>query len=92
MLGLLSTGSIIFIYIFWELVGLSSYLLIGFGDSKMKQPSACSKAFITNRVGDFGFFLGILMLFITYNSFDLFYIFDQIGAAKVSTHWVVKCG
>jgi len=95
MLGLLSTGSIIFIYIFWELVGLSSYLLIGFWGFKDEAASACSKAFITNRVGDFGFFLGILMLFITYNSFDLFYIFDQIGAGKYplgSEMWLTVTG
>ncbi len=79
MLGLISTGSIMFIYIFWELVGLSSYLLIGFWGYKDEAASACSKAFITNRVGDFGFFLGILMLFITYRSFDLFYIFGEVA-------------
>ena len=82
MLGLISTGSIMFIYIFWELVGLSSYLLIGFWGYKDEAAAACSKAFITNRVGDFGFFLGILMLFITYRSFDLFYIFAEVAKGQ----------
>lgn len=82
MLGLVSTGSIMFIYIFWELVGLSSYLLIGFWGYKDEAASACSKAFITNRVGDFGFFLGILMLFITYRSFDLFFIFGEVAKGQ----------
>lgn len=95
MLGLVSTGSILFIYIFWELVGLSSYLLIGFWGYKDEAADACSKAFITNRVGDFGFFLGVLTLFITYRSFDLFYIFGEIAKGSYpygSEVWLTVAG
>ncbi len=95
MLGLLSTGSIMFIYIFWELVGLSSYLLIGFWGYKDEAANACSKAFITNRVGDFGFFLGILMLFITYGTFSLTDIFRMISEGQYplgSEMWLTVTG
>ena len=49
-------------FIFWELVGVSSYLLIGFWFEKPSAGDAAKKAFITNRLGDFGFLLGILMV------------------------------
>ena len=65
MLGLVLSESFFFIYIFWELVGLSSYLLIGFWFEKKSAADACKKAFITNRVGDFGFLIGILIIFAT---------------------------
>ena len=49
-------------FIFWELVGVSSYLLIGFWFEKPSAGDAAKKAFIVNRLGDFGFLLGILMV------------------------------
>jgi len=49
-------------FIFWELVGVSSYLLIGFWFEKPSAGDAAKKAFITNRLGDFGFLAGILMV------------------------------
>jgi NADH-quinone oxidoreductase subunit L len=62
MLGLVVSPSLYQMYIFWELVGLCSYLLIGFYYTKPSANQACKKAFVVNRVGDFGMFLGILFL------------------------------
>jgi NAD(P)H-quinone oxidoreductase subunit 5 len=60
MLGLVLSPNLLQIYIFWELVGMCSYLLIGFWFTRPCAAYACQKAFITNRVGDFGLLLGIL--------------------------------
>ena len=62
MLGLVVSPNLYQMYIFWELVGLCSYLLIGFYYTKPEANQACKKAFVVNRVGDFGMFLGILFL------------------------------
>ena len=60
MLGIVLANNFIQLFIFWELVGVSSYLLIGFWFEKPSAADAAKKAFITNRLGDFGFLLGIL--------------------------------
>uniref|UniRef100_UPI0030E17904 NADH-plastoquinone oxidoreductase subunit 5 n=1 Tax=Ceratocephala orthoceras TaxID=286838 RepID=UPI0030E17904 len=70
MLGLVTSSNLLQIYIFWELVGMCSYLLIGFWFTRPLAASACQKAFVTNRVGDFGFFLGILGLYWITGSFE----------------------
>ena len=62
MLGIVLADNFFQIFIHWELVGVSSYLLIGYYWRKPSAAEASNKAFLTNRVGDFGFFLGILML------------------------------
>src|SRR3989339_1532207 len=79
MLGIVLTHNLLMMYIFWELVGLSSYLLIGFWYEKKSASDAAKKAFIVNRVGDIGMFLGILILFLTYNTFSFDTIFSQIS-------------
>jgi NADH-quinone oxidoreductase subunit L len=63
MLGIVLSNNFLQMFIFWELVGVSSYLLIGFWFEKPSAADAAKKAFITNRLGDFGFMLGILALF-----------------------------
>ena len=63
MLGIVLADNFFQIFIHWELVGVSSYLLIGFYYRKHSASAASNKAFLTNRVGDFGFMLGILMLY-----------------------------
>lgn len=63
MLGIVLANNLIQIFIFWELVGLSSYLLIGHWFEKPAASEAAKKAFLTTRVGDVGFLLGILLLF-----------------------------
>ena len=62
MLGIVLANNFLEMFIFWELVGVSSYLLIGFWFEKPSAGDAAKKAFITNRLGDFGFMLGILMV------------------------------
>ena len=62
MLGIVLSNNLVQTFIFWELVGVSSYLLIGFWFEKPAAADACKKAFLTNRVGDFGFILGIIMV------------------------------
>ncbi|MCX6836528.1 MAG: NADH-quinone oxidoreductase subunit L [Verrucomicrobia bacterium] len=63
MTGIVLAGNLFMMFIFWELVGLSSYLLIGHWYQKASAAEACKKAFLTNRIGDFGFMIGILLLF-----------------------------
>jgi NADH-quinone oxidoreductase subunit L len=63
MLGLVLSTTLVQIYFFWELVGLCSYFLIGFWFEKPSAAQAGRKAFITNRIGDIGFFIGIMMFF-----------------------------
>lgn len=75
MLGLVMSPNLVQIYIFWELVGMCSYLLVGFWFDRKPAAAAAQKAFVTNRVGDFGLLLGILGLFWATNSFE----FDIIG-------------
>src|SRR5436190_15585107 len=63
MLGLVISNSLLLLFIFWELVGLASYLLIGFWVERPSAAAAAKKAFITTRIGDMGFFLGMLWLY-----------------------------
>ena len=74
MLGIVLASNFIQIFIFWELVGVSSYLLIGFWFEKPSAADAGKKAFLVNRIGDFGMMLGILLLWTqtgTFNFADL---------------------
>jgi NADH-quinone oxidoreductase subunit L len=84
MLGLVLSESLFFIYIFWELVGLSSYLLIGFWFEKKSAADACKKAFVVNRVGDFGFLIGILIIYATCGVLGYDEVFRAIGEGKLS--------
>ncbi len=63
MLGVVIANSLLLLFVCWELVGLASYLLIGFWIHKPSAAAAAKKAFITTRIGDIGFFLGILWLY-----------------------------
>src|SRR5947207_6594523 len=63
MLGVVIANSLFLLFVFWELVGLASYLLIGFWIERPSAAAAAKKAFITTRIGDMGFFLGMLWLY-----------------------------
>nr|WDY86050.1 NdhF [Badiera virgata] len=76
MLGLVTSSNLIQIYIFWELVGMCSYLLIGFWFTRPIASNACQKAFVTNRVGDFGLLLGILGFYWITGSFEFQDLFE----------------
>ncbi|MBP9120120.1 MAG: NADH-quinone oxidoreductase subunit L, partial [Ignavibacterium sp.] len=95
MNGIVLTNNILMMYIFWELVGLSSYLLIGFWFEKKSAADAGKKAFLVNRIGDIGMFAGILILFLTYNTFSFDTIFQAIGTGKLpfnSDFWLSVTG
>lgn len=95
MLGIVLTSNLLFMYIFWELVGISSYLLIGFWYEKKSASNAANKAFIVNRVGDFGMFLGIMILFVNFATFSFEEIFGLIEAGQLpygSTGWLTASG
>ncbi len=95
MSGIVFTHNILMMYIFWELVGISSYFLIGFWFEKKSASDAAKKAFIVNRVGDLGFFAGILILFITYHTFTFSDIFGEIAQGHIpfnSGFWLTVTG
>jgi len=75
MLGLVISPNLVQVYIFWELVGMCSYLLIGFWYDRKAAADACQKAFVVNRVGDFGFLLGMLGLYWATGTFE----FSEMG-------------
>nr|QWL15577.1 NADH-plastoquinone oxidoreductase subunit 5 [Aragoa cleefii] len=95
MLGLVTSSNLIQIYIFWELVGVCSYLLIGFWFTRPLAANACQKAFVTNRIGDFGLLLGILGFYWITGSFefrDLFEIFNNfLFKNEVNSIFVTLC-
>src|SRR5438270_860042 len=76
MLGVVIANSLLLLFVSWELVGLASYLLIGFWIERPSAAAAAKKAFITTRIGDLGFFLGMLWLY--HNSGTLLF-YDQGG-------------
>ncbi len=78
MLGLVISPNLVQVYIFWELVGMCSYLLIGFWYDRKAAADACQKAFVTNRVGDFGLLLGMLGLYWATGSFDFQIMGDRL--------------
>lgn len=70
MLGLVISDNYFEMFVFWELVGLCSYLLIGFWFNRPSAADASKKAFITNRWADFGFMLGIILMYVNFGSFN----------------------
>jgi NADH-quinone oxidoreductase subunit L len=77
MTGIVLADNFAMMFIFWELVGVSSYLLIGHWFDKASAADAAKKAFLTNRIGDFGFMIGILLVWILTGSI----YFDEIKTA-----------
>ncbi len=95
MIGIVLSNSLLMIYIFWELVGLSSYLLIGFWYERPAPQYASRKAFIVNRIGDIGMFLGIIIIFTQLGTFQLSEIFDHIAGGALpfgSEAWLTAAG
>jgi NADH-quinone oxidoreductase subunit L len=72
MTMLVSVSNFALLYVFWEAVGVSSYLLIGFWYEKSAAAAAGKKAFLVNRVGDFGFALALFLIWITYGTLDFY--------------------
>lgn len=88
MLGLVISPNLLQTYIFWELVGLGSFLLIGFYFYKEEAKAAAKKAFIMTRIGDVGLFIGMILLFWEVGSFEYDEIFKAVGAGEISAGMV----
>ncbi len=95
MSGIVLTHNFFMMYIFWELVGISSYLLIGFWYEKKTASDAAKKAFIVNRIGDIGMLAGILIIYTTYHTFTFDKIFLAISHGQLpfnSEFWLTVTG
>ena len=79
MLGLTISKNLLMMYIFWELVGFASYLLIGFWYTRDAALQANKKAFLVNRIGDLGFLIGIAILYTSFGTVDLIELFGDKG-------------
>nr|YP_011030846.1 NADH-plastoquinone oxidoreductase subunit 5 [Hiya brooksiae]WQT71169.1 NADH-plastoquinone oxidoreductase subunit 5 [Hiya brooksiae] len=79
MPGSVFSPNLIQIYIFWELVGMCSYLLIGFWFARSSAANACQKASVTNRIGDFGLLLGISGVYWVTGTFEIFELCDRFA-------------
>ena len=88
MLGLVISPSLLQVYIFWELVGVCSFLLVGFYYYKPEAKAAAKKAFIVTRIGDVGLFIGIILLFWWTGSFDYAEIFNAVSAGRLEP-WMI---
>jgi NADH-quinone oxidoreductase subunit L len=84
MLTLVMAANIVVMFVGWEGVGLCSYLLIGFWFLKQSATNAGKKAFIVTRLGDFGFTVGILLLFWTFHTVDFGAIFSKVAENSIS--------
>ena len=82
MLGLVLAGNIFMVFVFWELVGICSYLLIGFYIERHSASTAANKAFIVNRVGDFGFIIGLMILITSFGTFNFTAYNDHIDSSE----------
>lgn len=89
MLGLVIADNLLLVYMFWELVGFSSYLLIGFWFTRSTAVRANKKAFIMNRLGDLGFLIGIMIIFSQFQTLDIIRLFGDQGLVY---HAVVSGG
>ena len=92
MLIIVLSNNLFGLYIGWELVGISSYLLIGFWFEKDSASNAGKKAFITNRIGDFGFFIGILLFFTAVGSFNYGDVIAGVNAGALSGGLLTAAG
>ena len=85
MLLLVLASNFLVVFVAWELVGLSSYLLIGFWYKKRSAGLAAKKAFIVNRVGDVGFALGIMLIFVSLQTLDIQDVIHRVGTLPQTT-------
>ncbi|MGP0592566.1 NADH-quinone oxidoreductase subunit L [Nitrospira sp. T9] len=99
MLMLVMSDNFLQLFVFWEAVGLCSYLLIGHWYERESARASATKAFLVNRVGDFGFMLGILLVFITFGSLHYQEVFPQLDQksgdlvnllGSVGGHWEIS--
>ena len=91
MLGLVLADSLFLLYFFWELVGLSSYLLIGFWYGKPKAYRASRNAFIINRIGDAGLLLAIILVYMQFGTTDMVFLLND-AVFPENTLWMTAIG
>lgn len=84
MLGLVMSSNLLQIYFFWELVGVCSFLLVGFWYFKPEAKKAAKKAFIVTRIGDIGLFLAILMIYTKTGSFDVLTLKESVASGALA--------
>lgn len=92
MLGLVLADNLLVIFCFWELVGLSSYLLIGFWHERPSAAIAAKKAFVVNRVGDAGMLLGMLLVFSTIGTLNLQGIYQGVSEGQLKGDLLTAAG
>ena len=92
MLVLVLAGNLLHLFIGWELVGLSSYKLIGFWSEKRDPANAARKAFITTRIGDLGIVLAIMIIWAFVGSFEFGKIFDAVQSQVFTGPWLEIAG
>ena len=92
MLGLVLANNLLYLYIFWELVGLSSYILIGHWFEKKSASDAAIKAFITTRFGDVGMFIGIMICYCQVGSLQYADLFAAVETGKLADGWRTLAG
>jgi len=92
MLGLVIANNFFMIFIFWELVGLTSYLLIGFWFEKKSASDAGKKAFITTRIGDLGFIVGLLILTFYVGTLNYQEVFAKVNSGALSGGLLAAAG
>ncbi|HEY7426125.1 MAG TPA: NADH-quinone oxidoreductase subunit L [Gemmataceae bacterium] len=90
MLNLVLADNLFQVFLSWELVGVCSYLLVGFYFERQSASNAANKAFIVNRVGDAGFILGLLILWTNLGTFNFDEIFQRVRAPLTDTHGPVQ--
>ncbi|GIO07395.1 NADH-quinone oxidoreductase subunit L [Brevibacillus reuszeri] len=88
MLGLVISPNLLQVYIFWELVGVCSFLLVGYYYFKREAKAAAKKAFIVTRIGDLGLFIGICLLFWWTGSFEYSQIFESVALGRLEP-WMI---
>lgn len=93
MLGIVLSDNLLLIFMFWELVGFSSYLLIGFWFQKDSASRASQKAFIVNRIGDLGFLVGLMICWWRFQTLDLATLYTVVGEGHLfHDPWLVVSG
>jgi NADH-quinone oxidoreductase subunit L len=92
MLNLVLADNLFQVFLSWELVGICSYLLIGFYFERQSASNAANKAFITNRIGDAGFIIGLLILWTSLGTFNFDEIFQQLRSPLHDSHGSLAMG
>ncbi len=95
MIGIIISGNLLMIFMFWELVGLCSYLLVGFWYEKKAATNAAMKAFLVNRIGDIGFFIGILLVYRYFGTLNVTSIVEKaqlMSAASLNSPIMTTIG